>query len=65
MSFSKPLRRIAAPVVAAGPSGKRFRTRLHLSEGEAAALTEIGEFLGSLYRRELAGRIRLGRVDLR
>lgn len=63
MSFSKPLRRIAAPVVAAGPSGKRFRTRLHLSEGEAAALTEIGEFLGSLYRRELAGRIRLGRVD--
>ena len=63
MSMGGPLRRIAAPVVAAGPSGKRFRTRLHLSQGEAAALTEIGQFLGSLYRRELADRIRLGRVD--
>ena len=63
MSSSKPLRRIAAPVVAAGPSGKRFRTRLHLSQGEAAALTEIGQFLGSLYRRELADRIRVGRMD--
>lgn len=62
-SVSRPLRRIAAPVVAAGPSGKRFRTRLHLSPTEAAALAEIGELLGSLYRRELAGRIRLGRVD--
>jgi len=60
---SRPLRRIAAPVVAAGPSGKRFRTRLHLWPTEAAALAEIGELLGSLYRRELAGRIRLGRVD--
>jgi hypothetical protein len=50
-------------VVAAGPSGKRFRTRLHLSPTEAAALAEIGELLGSLYRRELADRIRLGRVD--
>lgn len=63
MSSSKPLRRIAPPVVAAGPSGKRFRTRLHLSPAEAAALTEIGQFLGSLYRRELADRIRLGRMD--
>ncbi len=63
MSSSKPLRRIAPPVVAAGPSGKRFRSRLHLSPAEAAALTEIGQFLGSLYRRELADRIRLGRVD--
>ena len=63
LSVSRPLRRIAAPVVAAGPSGKRFRTRLHLSPTEAAALAEIGELLGSLYRRELAGRIRLGRAD--
>ena len=63
MSSSKPLRCITAPVVAAGPSGKRFGTRLHLSPAESAALTEIGQFLGSLYRRELAGRIRLGRVD--
>ena len=61
--MSGPLRRIAAPVVVAGPSGKRLRTRLHLSSAEAAALTEIGQFPGSLYRRELAGRIRLGRTD--
>lgn len=60
MSSRKPLRRIAAPLVAAGPPGKRFRTRLHLSPAEAAALAEIGEFLGSLYRTELAGWIRLG-----
>ncbi|MCB1286197.1 MAG: hypothetical protein KDB47_00495 [Mycobacterium sp.] len=36
---------------------------MHPSQAEAAALTEIGELLGSLNRRELAGRIRLGRVD--
>ena len=63
MNSGRPLRAISDPVVSAGPSGMRFRTRLHLSAAEAAALTEIGELLGSLYRRELAGRIRLGRVD--
>ena len=57
------LRTITAPVVAAGPTGCRFRTRLHLSDAEAAALVEIGEFLGGCYRRELAGRVRLGRMD--
>ncbi|MGV0071161.1 hypothetical protein ACRU44_25870 [Mycobacterium colombiense] len=40
-----------------------MRTRLHLTEAEVAALGEVGEFLGSVYRRELAGRIRLGRMD--
>ncbi len=63
MSTGKPLRKISDPLVAAGPSGCRFRTRLHLSDTEAAALVEIGEFLGGCYRRELAGRVRLGRID--
>ena len=63
MSTGKPLRKISDPLVAAGPSGRRFRTRLHLSDTEAAALVEIGEFLGCCYRRELAGRVRLGRID--
>ena len=57
------LRTITAPVVTTGPTGCRFRTRLHLSDAEAAALVEIGEFLGGCYRRELAGRVRLGRMD--
>lgn len=59
------LRRIGVPVVAAGPSGMRIRTRLHVSGTEAAALSEVGAFLGSVYRRELADRIRLGRMDHR
>ena len=63
MSAGKPLRKISDPLVAAGPSGCRFRTRLHLSDTEAATLVEIGEFLGGCYRRELAGRVRLGRID--
>ncbi|MDT5323424.1 MAG: hypothetical protein QOF25_576 [Mycobacterium sp.] len=32
------LRRITDPVVAAAPAGVRIRTRVHLSEAEAAAL---------------------------
>ena len=57
------LRRIGDPVVAAAPAGVRIRTRIHLSETEAAALVAIGDLLGSVYRGELAGRIRLGRLD--
>ena len=34
-----------------------------MTGGEAAALTAIGTHLGSLYRTELAGRVRLGRLD--
>ena len=48
------MRRIGEPVVAAPPAGVRVRTRLHLSEDEAAALGALGEYLGSVYRRELA-----------
>ncbi len=50
-------------MVAAGPAGVRVRTRLHLTEDEAVALGEVGDFLGSVYRRELAYRITLGRID--
>ena len=54
------MRQLSDPIVAAGPSGVRFRTRLHLSPTEAAALTEIGEHLGSVYRSELSERISRG-----
>ena len=57
------LRRIGDPVVAAAPAGVRIRTRIQVSETEAAALTAIGNLLGSVYRGELAGRVRLGRLD--
>jgi hypothetical protein len=60
MAGRTQLRRIADPVVAAPPSGVRIRTRLHPTEAEAAALTVIGASLGSVYRSELAGRIRCG-----
>lgn len=59
----RALRRIGDPVVAAVPAGVRVRTRLHLTEDEAAALSEIGAFLGSVYRRELVYRIALGQLD--
>jgi len=57
------LRRITDPVVAAPPAGVRIRTRIHVTEAEAAALTAIGASLGSVYRGELAERIRRGVLD--
>jgi hypothetical protein len=63
MAGNRSLRRIGDPVVAAGPTGVRIRTRIQVTEAEAAALTAIGEFLGSVYRGELAGRIRCGVLD--
>ena len=63
MGERRPLRRIGDPVVAAAPAGVRIRTRIHLTEAEAAALVAVGAFLGSVYRIELAGRVRLGRLD--
>ena len=62
-AMSTPLRRMGDPVVAAGPVGVRIRTRIHPGAEQAAALTAIGMVLGGLYRGELAGRVRLGRVD--
>jgi hypothetical protein len=57
------LRRISDPVVGAAPAGVRIRTRIHPTAAEAEALAAIGELLGSVYRGELAGRVRLGRLD--
>jgi hypothetical protein len=59
------LRRIGDPVVGAPPAGVRIRTWIRLSDAEATALRAIGDFLGSVYRVELAQRIRLGRLDHR
>jgi hypothetical protein len=58
-------RRIGAPVIAAGPSGVRIRTRIHVTESEAAALTTVGDLLGSVYRADLMGRVRRGSLDRR
>jgi hypothetical protein len=63
MTEGRSLRRITDPVVAAAPAGVRVRTRIHPTEAEAAALATIGELLGSVYRGELAARIRLGQLD--
>jgi hypothetical protein len=63
MGERRPLRRIGDPVVAAAPAGVRIRTRLHLTEAEAAVVAGIGSFLGSVFRAELAGRVKLGRLD--
>src|SRR5712671_4554790 len=57
------MRQICDPVVAAAPSGVRIRTRIHLTAQEAAAVTAIGERLGSVYRGELAERVRRGVLD--
>lgn len=61
--MDKQLRRIGDPGIAAGSSGVRARTRLHLTEEEGAAVGEVGVFLGSVYRRELAHRITFSRMD--
>lgn len=62
MARRKKLRTIAAPFTVAPPKGTRVRTRVHVSAQEAAELTRIGTFLGSLYRHDLAGRVSLGDV---
>jgi hypothetical protein len=63
MSERRALRRIGDSVVAAGPAGVRIRTRIYLTEAEAAALVAVGSFLGSVYRVELASRVEAGRLD--
>ena len=63
MAGGGSLRRVADPVVAAPPSGVRIRTRIHVTEAEARALAVIGVLLGSVYRAELAARVRRGRMD--
>jgi IS605 OrfB family transposase len=55
VAMGKRLRAIGDPV--------RIRTRIHPTAAEAEALAAVGELLGSVYRSELAGRVRLGRLD--
>jgi hypothetical protein len=54
------LRELAAPFVVSGPAGVAVRGRLRVSETDAAVLTEVGVFLGSLAAGDLAERSRQG-----
>ena len=57
------LREIADPFVVAAPCGARVRTRLRVSEQDAAVLRQVGAWLGSLAGRDLAARCAEGRLD--
>ncbi|MFE3854610.1 IS200/IS605 family accessory protein TnpB-related protein [Streptomyces griseorubiginosus] len=54
------LREIAASFVVPGPAGVAVRDRLRVSDADAAVLTEVGVFLGSLASGDLAERSRQG-----
>lgn len=56
-------RQIAAPFVAAPPTGTRVRTRLRVAGADAAVLCEVGEYLGSLASADLATRCAEGNLD--
>jgi IS605 OrfB family transposase len=62
---SRVLCEIAAPFVAAAPSGARVRTRLRVSPEDAAVLAAVGQHLGALAGRDLAARCAEGRLDAR
>jgi hypothetical protein len=57
------LREIAEPFVVAPPAGTRVRTRLRVSDIDAAVLREVGEYLGSLASADLAARCAEGRLN--
>src|SRR5438552_10755037 len=59
------MRPVAAPFVAAAPTGARVRTRLRLSPEDEAVLWAAGRHLGSLAGRDLAARCAEGRLDAR
>ena len=59
------LRPVAAPFVAAAPAGARVRTRLRVTAQDEAVLRAVGAHLGSLAGRDLAARVREGRLDAR
>ena len=61
--MSRRLRAIAPPFVVAPPRGARVRTRLHVTDADAAVLMALGTHLGSLANRDLAERCREGRLD--
>jgi hypothetical protein len=63
--MSTALRAIAGPFVAAGPAGVRVRTRLLVSAGDEVVLRAVGGHLGSLAGRDLAARVREGRLGAR
>ena len=60
-----PVRPVAAPFVAAAPTGARVRARLRLSPKDEAVLRAAGGHLGSLAGRDLAARCAEGRLDAR
>jgi len=62
---SRGLREIAAPFVAAAPSGARVRSRLRVSAHDEVVLRAVGAHLGSLAGRDLAARCAEGRLDAR
>jgi IS605 OrfB family transposase len=62
---SRALREIAPPFVAAVPAGARVRTRLRVTAEDEAVLRAAGRHLGSLAGRDLAARVREGRLDAR
>ncbi|MEZ5115574.1 MAG: hypothetical protein R2737_04820 [Candidatus Nanopelagicales bacterium] len=55
-------RQLADPFVVAPPKGVRTRTRIPVTDDEAARLDQIGQFLGSRYRADLVERVMLGAV---
>lgn len=57
------LREIAAPFVAATPTGASTTGRLRVTPGEAAMLAEMGGFLGGLFGTDFAQRAAEGRLD--
>ncbi|MFI6492811.1 IS200/IS605 family accessory protein TnpB-related protein [Streptomyces sp. NPDC050564] len=54
------LRELAASFVVPGPAGVAIRTRLRVSETDAAVLAEVGAFLGSLAAGDLVMHSRQG-----
>jgi hypothetical protein len=63
--MSDQLREIASPFVTAAPAGARVRTRLRVQAQDEAVLRAVGRHLGSLAGRDLAARVREGRLDAR
>lgn len=56
------MRVLAAPFVVAAPAGARIRGRLRADDSDAEVLRQVGLYLGSHYRADLAARVRIGVV---
>ena len=63
--MTRALREITAPFVAAAPAGARVRTRLRVKAEDEAVLRAAGRHLGALAGRDLAARVRQGRLGAR